>query len=553
MTRMTGSEALIECLKMEGIRYLFGNPGTTEAAILDALVESPEITYILTLQESVAVGMADGYTRGGGEIGVVCVHTAVGTANSIGGIYSASIAKLPILMMIGNKDMRILGRDSFCEVPDLCGLTRQFTKWSWEVLKAEKIPEDLLRGIKIASTFPQGPVFLSFAEDLLKEEIEVGGLISTRPKSSLSFQGKEEEIQRAAQLLLSAKNPLFIAGSEIAKSNAFYEAVELAELLGLPVMTEGRDSLATLNFPHTHPLFKGVFDSQSPDAKKVDVVLGIGCKIFVEMGFSSAPEIPKGAKIIHFHSDPHEIAKIYPEEVSVLCDANSGIKALLQALKPLLTAEVNGVIKERMNQLKRKKEEQDTENEKEIQANWDKKPIRLPRLIRELNQTVDKNAIIVDESIRSSRSLLKYYHFEVPGTYLRSSAGALGWGVPSALGVKLANPQRQVIAFVGDGSFLFSIQSLWTAAKYHIPVVVVVCNNRQYQAVKDACKSYNRVSAKTGIFIGSDLNEPDIEFCQLAEGFGVWAKKIIEPEEIRPSLREALTLGKPAVLDVRIA
>jgi len=137
MTRMTGSEAIIECLKMEGIRYIFGNPGTTEAAILDALVESPEITYILTLQESVAVGMADGYTRGGGEIGVVCVHTAVGTANSIGGIYSASIAKLPILMMIGNKGMRILGRDSFCEVPDLCGLTRQFTKWSWEVLKEE--------------------------------------------------------------------------------------------------------------------------------------------------------------------------------------------------------------------------------------------------------------------------------------------------------------------------------------------------------------------------------------------------------------------------------
>jgi len=369
----------------------------------------------------------------------------------------------------------------------------------------------------------------------------------------LSFQGKEEEIHRAAQLLLSAKNPLFIAGSEIAKSNAFYEAVELAEFLGLPVMTEGRDSLSTLNFPHTHSLFKGVFDSQSPEVKKADVLLGIGCKIFVEASFSSAPEIPKNTKIIHFHSDPHEIAKIYPEEISVLCDAKSGIQALLQALKPLLTAEANAVIKARMGQLKREKEEQDTKNEKEIQAHWDRKPIRLSRLICELNQTVDKNAIIVDEAIRSSRALLKYYRFEVPGTYLRSSAGALGWGVPGALGVKLANPQRQVIAFVGDGSFLFSIQSLWTAAKYNIPVVVVVCNNRQYQAVKDACKRYKGVSAKTGIFIAADLNEPDIEFCQLAKGFGVWAKKIIEPEEIRPSLREALTLGKPAVLDVRIA
>ncbi|MFB3884915.1 MAG: thiamine pyrophosphate-binding protein [Thermodesulfobacteriota bacterium] len=553
MTRMRGSQAMIECLKTEGIRYLFGNPGTTEAAFLDALVEFPEITYVLTLQESVAVGMADGYTRGGGEIGVVSVHTAVGTANAIGGIYSASIAKSPVLMMIGNKDTRILGRNCFCEVPDLCGLTRQFTKWSWEVLKAEKIPEDLLRGIKIATTFPHGPVFLSFPEDLLKEEIEVGDLISTRPKSSLSFQGKEEDIQRAAQLLLGARNPLFIAGTEIARSNAFYDAVELAELLGLPVMTEGRDSLATLNFPHTHPQFKGVFDPKSPEARKADLILGIGCKLFVEMNFPPVPEIPKGAKIIHFHSDPHEIGKIYPEEISVLCDAKSGIGALLRSLRPLLTSEVNRVVETRVNQLKREKEKEEFENEKEVQAHWSEKPIRLPRLIRELNQVADRDAIIVDEAIRSSRSLLKYYRFEIPGTYVRSSAGALGWGVPGALGVKLANPKRQVIAVVGDGSFLFSIQSLWTAAKYRIPVVVVVCNNRQYQAVKEACKLYQGVSARSGSFVACDLKEPDIEFCHLAEGFGVWARKVVEPEEVGPGLREALTLGKPAVLDVRIA
>lgn len=553
MTKMKGAEAFLECLKIEGIKYIFGNPGTTEAAILDALVESPEITYIVTLHESVAVGMADGYTRGGGEIGVVSVHTSVGTANTIGGIYNAYREKSPVLITIGNKDMRILGRNCFCEVPDLCGMTRQFTKWSWEILRAEKIPEDLLRGIKIATTFPQGPVFLSFTEDLLKEEIEVEALSSTRPKSPLSFQGKEEEINKAAQLLLSAKRPLFIVGNEVAKSNAFYEAVELAELLGLPVMSEGRESLATLSFPHTHPLFRGIFDSQSPYAKRADVVLGIGCQMFVEMNFSPAPEIQKGSKIIHFHSDPHEIAKIYPEEISVLCDAKSGIKALVQALKPLLTTEMKMDVKERMSQLKREKEEQDAEREKEIQANWDKEPIRLPRLIRELNQTVDRDAIIVDEAIRSSRALLKFYDFEIPETYQRSPAGALGWGVPSALGIKLANPQRQVIAFVGDGSFLFSIQSLWTAAKYNIPVVVVVCNNRQYKAVKDACQRYNGVSAKTGTFIASDLNEPDVEFCHLAKGFGVWAKKIIKPGEIKSGLSEALRLGRPAVLDVRIA
>src|SRR5512139_2033089 len=250
MGRMKGARAFLECLKMEGVKYIFGNPGTTEVPLLDALCRFPEITYVLTLQESVAVGMADGYTKGGGQLGVVNVHTAVGTANTIGGIFVASIGKSPIVVAIANKDMRILGRNSFCEVPDLPGLTRQFTKWSWEVRTAERIPEDMLRGIKVAATFPRGPVFLSFAEDMLDAEIEVESPVSTRLKSRLSFQGNEEEIRRAAQLLLSAENPLFIAGNEVASSGAYCEGVELAELLGLPVMSEGRESWAFLNFPH---------------------------------------------------------------------------------------------------------------------------------------------------------------------------------------------------------------------------------------------------------------------------------------------------------------
>jgi benzoylformate decarboxylase len=552
MAKMKGAHAFLECLKMEGVKYIFGNPGTTEVPLLDALCDFPEITYVLTLQEGVAVGMADGYTRGGGNLGVVNVHTSVGTANTIGGVYVASIGKSPIVVAIANKDMRILGRNSFCEVPDLPGLTRQFTKWSWEVRKAERIPEDVLRGIKVATTFPQGPVFLSFAEDMLDTEIEVESFVSTRPKSMLSFQGNEEEIKKAAQLLLSARAPLFIAGNEVASSGAFYEAVELAELLGSPVMSEGRESWASLTFPHTHPLFRGAFDPKSPYVKKADVVLGIGCKMFVDSSFSTVPDIPKTAKIIHFHSDPYEIAKIYPEEISVLCEAKSGIRALLQILRPLVTGDLKSRFQKRMEGLRREKEEQMIEREKEVRAHWDDIPIHLSRLVRELNQTVEKDAIIVDEAIRSSRALLTFYDFEVPGTFHRSAVGYLGWGAPAALGLKLANPQRQVVSLVGDGSFLFSIQNLWTAAKYNIPVVVVVCNNRKYKAVKDTCMQYNGVGAKTGVYIASDIRDPDIEFCRLAEGFGVWAKKIIHPEEIKPSLKEALRLGKPAVLDVKI-
>ena len=552
MPKMNGARAFLECLKLEGVKYIFGNPGTTEVPLLEALCGFPEITYVLAVQEGVAVGMADGYTRGGGDIGVVNVHTAVGTANTIGGIYSSCIANSPVLVAIANKDMRILGRSCFCEVPDLPGLTRQFTKWSWEVRRAGNIPEDLLRGIKVATTLPRGPVFLSFTEDLLQEEIDVEPLVSTRPKSPLSFQGNEEEIREAAQLLVRAEAPLFIAGNEVAWAGAIPEAIELAEMIGLPVMTEGRESLATLNFPYTHSHFQGILTPGSPHVKKADLVLGIGCKIFVDFSYSKESVIPRTAKIVHFHSDPHELARLYPEEISVLCNAKEGIKTLLGALRCVLTEELKDKFRQRMERLKKEKEEQTRKKEIEIDSHWHEVPIHLSRLVRELKGSVEKDAIIVDEAVTSSKELWRFYDFELPGTYHRSPAGALGWGVPAALGIKLANPHRQVVAFVGDGTFLFSIQSLWTAARYGIAVVIIVCNNREYRAVRDACVQYRGPGAKEGLFIATDLKDPDIEFCQLAEGFGVWAKKITNPEEIRPSLKEALSLGKPAVLDVRV-
>jgi benzoylformate decarboxylase len=195
----------------------------------------------------------------------------------------------------------------------------------------------------------------------------------------------------------------------------------------------------------------------------------------------------------------------------------------------------------------------DRARDEEIAAVWDNKPISLLRLVRELKEMLSPDAIIVDEAIRSSRALLKHFIFAHPGTYHRSCAGVLGWGVPAALGVKLANPGRQVVAFVGDGGFTFSVQSLWTAARYNIPAVIVICNNRQYRAVKDACARYKGISTRTGNFIGTDITSPEIDFCRVATGFGVWAKKVTTPDKIKPVLKEALSLGKPAVIEVLLA
>ena len=549
---MKGADAFLACLRAEGIKYIFGNPGTTEIPLLDALSVTRDITYMVTLHESVAVGMADGYARSGGKVGFVSVHTAAGTSNCIGGIYNSYIEKSPIVVTAGCKDTRLLGRECFSEVPDFAGLPRQFTKMSWSVLRSDRIVENLSHGIKTAVTPPCGPVFMTFCEDLLDQEVELGEVVSQIPRTSLAFSGDQTAIQEAACLLVAAKNPLLIAGTEIEKGGAMNEIVALANLLGAPVMTEGRNSLSSLNFPHTHPAFRGSFESSSACVRNADVVLGIGCKMFTQVSYSPEPDIPKQTKIIHFHSDSHELARLYQEDVSVLTDAKKGIVDLMVALKPLLTAKLKKDIKDRIKALNIESDTASRSREEEINAAWNKKPIQLPRLVREIQNALDKDAIIVDESTRSSRALLKYFKFELPGTYYRSSAGVLGWGTPAAMGVKLANPDRQVVAFVGDGSFTFSLQGLWTAAKYNIPVVVIICNNRQYRAVKEATVQYKGNAVRTGNFVATDLTSPNIDYCQVAQGFGVWAKRVTLPEKIKDVLAEALKLGKPAVIEVAL-
>jgi len=549
---LSGAESLLECLKVEGVKYVFGNPGTTEVAILDALVDRPEINYILTLHESVAVGMADGFARAGGGIGFVNVHTALGLSNAIGNLYSAYKDGTPLVLTIANKDSRVLGREMFSEVDDLLGMTRQFTKRSWQVLRPERIAEDIIRSFKIAATPPTGPVFLSIPEDFLALELDVEIPPSQRFVSQPQLCAESENMETAIKLLLAAKQPLLIAGTEVSKAKAVKEAVELAELLGLPVLNEGRQSLSTMNFPSNHPLYRGGFDPQSEYVQSCDLLFAVGCELFVQNSFSKSDDILKTIKTIHMHSNPAKIGKLYPAEVPIVSNVKNGLLTVIELAKNLTTPDITALIKQRFDKLKAEWNEKEAHKAKQIKAGWGKTPIRTAQLVKELNDIADSSAIIVDEAIRSSRPLLQHYHFTQPGTYLRSPAGYLGWGAPAALGVKLAQPNRQVIALVGDGAFIISNQALWTAARYNIPVTFIVCNNREYRAVKDAAVRFKGKAVEKNLFIGSSIDNPAPDLSRIAEGFGVSATTVTEPDEIKPSLENALQSQKPWVLDVRI-
>jgi benzoylformate decarboxylase len=548
--KMNGAQVFLECLKQEGIKYIFGNPGTTEIALLDSLVEKPDITYILTLHESVALAMADGFSRAGG-IGFVNVHTAMGTANSIGNLYNAHHHDTPLIMTIANKDARILGRECFSEVPDLLGMTRQFTKWSWQVLMAEELAENLIRSFKIATTPPMGPVFLSIPENFLSQEVDIEIPVSSRFKSPLKVKAPSDYFAQAAKLILEAQRPLLIAGNGIGKAEAVADAVELAELLGCPVVTEGRYALGFMNFPTQHPLYRGMFDPLSDMVQSCDLLLGIGCDIFVQTSYAKGYDILRTIKTVHIHSKPEKIGQLYPVEVPIQTDISEGLAGLLDHLNQLISNDKKLSLDERRQKYIFEGEQLISQKNDQVQTVWGQTPIAVARLIKEINEVLEDDAIIVDEAMQSSRGLLKYYNFKQPGTYFRTG-GYLGWGAPSALGIKLALPERQVIALVGDGSFYFSTQALWTAARYNIPVIIIVCNNREYKTVRSAAIRSKGIAAQKNIFIGSSIDQPAPNPAQIAEGFGVQGITIEKPEKIRPALDAVIKSGKPAVLDVRI-
>jgi benzoylformate decarboxylase len=548
MLKMTVAQAVLDILKREGVNHIFGNPGTTEVPLLDALVEQRGLEYILVLHESAAVAMADGYTRSGINIGVVNVHTAVGTANCIASLFNAHVGRSPLLILIANKDSRILGRESFCEAPDLLGMTRQFTKWSWQSIHPSNAIGDLVRAIKIATTPPKGPVFFAIPENFLVEEFKTELPASQTLKLPIRIKGDPIEISRAADLLVEAKRPLFVAGNEIAKHDAVPLAIQLAERLSLPVMTEVRQSLEFLNFPHTHPYFRNVYDASSSYVKEADVILGIGCRMFVDPAYSGIPKIPKDAKIIHVHSDPHEIGRLYPTEVGIVSDAYSALTDILSAIPPRGTSKT----KERGELLEKEKANEAALLKSKLEEEWNKTPISLSRFVEEMNQILDPETIIIDEAVISSPTLQNYYNFNKPGTYFRTAAGALGWGIPGSLGMKLARPSKPVVAVVGDGSALFSIQALWTAARYNIATITLVWNNFEYKAVKDELKRFGGNSVRDNLFVGADIKNPTIDFVSLAEGFGVEGKRIKEPHEIRSALEYGVGQNSPFLLDVII-
>lgn len=510
MKSWRGKEAIFEILVEFGVRFVFGNPGTTEIPLLDMFAERDDLQYILCLHEAVAVGMAHGFAAASGQPAFVNLHAAPGVANAMGNLYNAFRAGVPMVVTAGQLDQRI----HVFEPPlwaDVASLARPFVKWSWEVRTAEELPLVLARALKVTMDAPQGPVFISLPMNLLDEALTAGLQVPRR--SRVPTHPDPATVEQAAEILVQAERPVIIAGDGVAKAHAVPAMIRLSEAIAAKVYAERMPH--RIAFPTSHPLYQGPIGFQESEIQsrlaEADVILLAGTNRIIPVVYRGGPLVPPGSRVIQVDEDAWEAGKNMPGAISITADVGASLEMLTDKVLQKVAPRRESVTRRR-SALEQQASERRSVVEQEVARTWDQVPISLPRLVRELRQALPDDGIVVDESSTSSLALHRYFEFPHEDAYFGIKGGSLGYGLPAALGVKLARPERPVVAFIGDGATLYAPQALWTAAHYNIPVTVIVCNNGGYRILKEGFRSYGGAAARTAAFVGCDLTDPPLDW-----------------------------------------
>jgi benzoylformate decarboxylase len=550
---MLGMEALLEILAASGVRHIFGNPGSTELSLNDLLLGDERFEYILGLHELPVTAMADGYAQASRGLGVVCVHVSPGLGNAMGMLYNAYCAGTPLLLLAGQQDRRLVITEPALS-GDMVSVARPWTKWSVDVARVQDVATIVRRAVQTAMTPPTGPVFLSVPVDVQLERAENLDL-SAPHVPDRRVRPPVEALYQAAGLLTQARNPVILAGSRVTEANGVAELVLLAERLGALVLSEQQSSHARLPMPADHPLYGGTLPLRAPDVRQrlegFDVIMVVGMnvlRLFIYREPSHA--IPKGAHLIHLDDRPWEIGKNYPVKIGLLGDPKAGLAELAGMVSETQSEDQVRAAAQRKEQHSARRVAQREAFLAEIETQWDRRPMTPATIMKALSRVLPANAVLVDEVPTTDGDILET--LGVPGDpvgRIGHRGWALGWGLGSAVGVKLAWPERPVVALLGDGGALYGIQGLWTAAHHHVPVVYLIANNAQYKVLKVIGAELQLPQVARGKYLGMDLVEPEIDFVGLARAFGVEAVRVTEPDELSEGVRGALDRTEPILLD----
>jgi benzoylformate decarboxylase len=546
MAKISGRSAFLKLLIDEGVTHLFGNPGTTELPLMEVVPDCPELNYVLGLQEAVVVGMADGYARASGRLAACSLHVAPGLGNAMGALYNAKFSGSPLIVTCGQQEQGHGLLEPLLYDP-LLPIAQPMVKWAVEVTRAEDLPRIVRRAAKLALTPPTGPVFISLPGDVLDAEVELDFGKPTRVDARV--RPSDEALEQLAAKLLAANKPMILAGQELATHDAFAEAAELADLLGAAVYQQPIPYCA--QFPSAHPAYLGALTRNQNQVRALlepyDLMLCLGADLLRMSVYSPSAPLPERMQVLHLSERDWELGKNYPTELAL----RANVKETLRALLPLVrTRHDSAAAGRRLAALKPRnwlaqREQARGETLRAAQT----VPIDPRYLMLAISETLPHNAIVVEEALTSSVSLPGFLELRDTRAYYGLASGGLGFGLPGAVGISLAQPGRPVVAVIGDGSSMYGVQALWTAAHLKLPIIYVICNNRSYRILKERLVSM-RASDR---FTGMDLRDPEIDFAGLARSLGVHAERVADPQAIVPVLRAALASGGPRLIEVMVA
>ena len=548
----TGGEAFAEQLIASGVKYVFGNSASSDAYFYEALVDRPELTYILTPHEGPGAAMAMGYIQASGEPAIVMQAAIVGLCNAMGQMYCAWKEQTPLVYYsYRNESSGSAGRDGFEEVMYQEEIVSPITKWHWLARRPDMIPETIRRSFKVAWTPPYGPTYATWHTDYTKEKVRTEVIAQKKVDPRMRIRPNPEEVERAARMLVEAERPMLYVGDELYKTNSVNKAVKLAETLGM-VVNQPRQVFA--NFPQAHHLWdggRGGIQTHNPD-----VIINVGNKL---QHNRPAPLVPRSVKFIDMRNDAASMGNVITVDVPLVADVGYGVDDLLAAIEDLMTPNLKKKAQGRADNIRVLTDRNRKLREVMMKGpDWDSSPMLSDRLTYEIAQFADKDAIIVDESGGTGGK--QFFEFNPMGgrEHFSFYAGHLGGATGKAAGVKMARPNQQVIALSGDGAFIFGPTGLWNMARLGLPVLVVVYNNHAYSG------PHNRVISavpdsrmvQEGRFYIDYLGNPDMDMAKIASGFGVDGEQVESPAQLQEALkrgRRANDNGKPYLIDAQVA
>jgi benzoylformate decarboxylase len=544
MTRRA-RDVLIDILRDEGITHVFGNPGSTEMPLMDALVDTPDIRYVLGLQEATAVGMADGWALATGRTAFVNLHAMGGLGNAMGVLVASKASETPLVVTAGQQDTRHLMTEPWLS-GDLVALAAPVTKWAKELRRADDIGPALRRAFGLARTPPCGPVFLSLPMDILDQDVNH----PTPPASAPPRLGPSPDAARLAEKLagLDPDRVVVLLGDDLPAA-ASAGLVAFAEAGGFPVW--GTQLTSRTAFPSHHPCWAGVLKPDFADMRahlqSAQAIVLVGGRAFVAYPYREAEPVPEGVAVLHIADNPEAFGREHAADMAMLGDISQTLAAAARRLMELV--DKNKVAAGLAAWGARRREAREA-TRKDILADSASVPLTPDAAVLAALDALPEDAIIANDSAATFGRVQDLMTTE-PGRYFFARGGVLGCSMPAAVGAALATG-GWVVAFVGDGGAMYSPQALWSAAHNKTRTIFVVFNNRRYGVLQNVAKSLGYANAKAGRFVGMDVADPAIDFQALAASMGVPAERANDRDAIGAAVVRALERRGPSLIEIPI-